>query len=222
MSKLPARSRPTARATSATAPKKPSRAEKSAANREAVLAAALDEFTANGFAAARLDDVARRAGVAKGTIYLHFKDKEALFEALIRAHLSPVVGVLEGAPALGLPPRVFFGHLVSMLVREIFGTRRKDVLRLVITEGQRFPHLAQTYYREVVSRALPVVRAALREAQRRGEIKSQSLADFPQLLVAPALMWLIWDALFSRFEPLDLERLMQAHLDVLFGEERSS
>src|SRR4051812_37338833 len=52
----------------------------SAARREAILAAALDEFSARGFAAARLDDVARRAGVAKGTIYVHFRDKETLFE----------------------------------------------------------------------------------------------------------------------------------------------
>ena len=60
------------------------RLQRSAARREAILAAALDEFSAQGFAAARLDDVARRAGVAKGTIYLHFRDKEALFQELIR------------------------------------------------------------------------------------------------------------------------------------------
>src|ERR1700748_2655229 len=62
------------------------------ARREAILAAALDEFSAQGFAAARLDDVARRAGVAKGTIYLYFADKETLFQELIRAQLSPVGG----------------------------------------------------------------------------------------------------------------------------------
>src|ERR687898_491111 len=70
------------------------RAAQSAARREAILAAALDEFSARGFAATRLDDVARRAGVAKGTIYLHFRDKETLFQELIRAMLSPMVSAL--------------------------------------------------------------------------------------------------------------------------------
>src|ERR671923_1209576 len=70
------------------------RAGKSAARREAILAAALDEFAARGFAATRLDDVASRAGVAKGTIYLHFRDKESLFQELVRTLLSPVVGTL--------------------------------------------------------------------------------------------------------------------------------
>src|SRR5256886_17408088 len=82
------------------------RAQKSAARREAILAAALDEFSAQGFAAARLDDVARRAGVAKGTIYLHFRDKEALFQELIRSVLSPFVGTLETALKAGVPVRV--------------------------------------------------------------------------------------------------------------------
>src|SRR4051812_23157884 len=71
------------------------RAKRSAERRDAILAAALDEFAARGFAAARLDDVAKRADVAKGTIYLHFADKETLFQELIRMELSPVVGALE-------------------------------------------------------------------------------------------------------------------------------
>src|SRR5262245_45808700 len=81
------------------------RAQKSAEKRDAILAAALDEFAARGFAAARLDDVAKRAGVAKGTIYLYFADKEALFEELIRAQLGPVVGGLERAAQLDVPFR---------------------------------------------------------------------------------------------------------------------
>src|SRR5712671_5327366 len=71
------------------------RAQRQAQRREAILAAALDEFSARGFAATRLDDVAKRADVAKGTIYLYFADKEALFQELIRAQLSPVVAALE-------------------------------------------------------------------------------------------------------------------------------
>ncbi len=69
--------------------------------REAILAAALDEFSARGFADARLDDVAVRAGVAKGTIYLYFPDKESLFQELVRTMLTPIVGAIAAAPGAG-------------------------------------------------------------------------------------------------------------------------
>src|ERR1700675_4028457 len=73
-------------------PKPPSnRAERAAERRGAIVEAAMDEFIARGFAATRLDDVAKRAGVAKGTIYLHFKDKESMFEELIRSAIVPLV-----------------------------------------------------------------------------------------------------------------------------------
>src|SRR3989449_7149572 len=104
------------------------RAEKSAARREAILAAALDEFSASGFAAARLDDVARRAGVAKGTIYLHFADKEALFQELIRHELSPIVGILEQAAHTDVPVDVIVHRLIEMFVEQVYGTHRKDVI----------------------------------------------------------------------------------------------
>src|SRR5258708_17718396 len=83
-------------------PKPPSnRATRAAERREAIIAAGLEEFVARGFAATRLDDVAKRAGVAKGTIYLHFKDKEALFEELIRTAIVPLVTRLGAPPPAG-------------------------------------------------------------------------------------------------------------------------
>src|SRR5246127_4959473 len=81
--------------------------------RASILAAALDEFAARGFAATRLDDVARRADVAKGTIYLHFADKEALFEELIRTELGPVVGALERVSHADIPLRLVADQLVE-------------------------------------------------------------------------------------------------------------
>ena len=68
---------------------------------QAIIEAALDEFIARGFTATRLDDVAKRAGVAKGTIYLHFKDKESMFEELIRTALVPLIGRLHAPPPIG-------------------------------------------------------------------------------------------------------------------------
>src|ERR1700740_1817268 len=93
------------RTAAVTAPGRGVRTAKAAARRDAIINAALDEFSARGFAATRLDDVARRAGVAKGTIYLYFADKETLFQELIRAKMVPVVGSLELAFSTGLPLR---------------------------------------------------------------------------------------------------------------------
>jgi AcrR family transcriptional regulator len=193
-----------------------SRLERSAATREAILAAALDEFAARGFAAARLDDVARRAGVAKGTIYVHFRDKVTLFEELVRSALVPVIAAAESAPIADMPLRLFAERLIETFVREIYGTRRKDVLRLIITEGERFPQLAHIYYREVIARALKVLRTVVQRAVARGEIGDDALLHFPQLLIAPGLVAVIWDALFARFEPLDVAAMMRRHLDLLF------
>src|SRR5216110_1727989 len=81
------------------------RAERAAERRAAIIEAALDEFTARGFAATRLDDIAKRAGVAKGTIYLHFKDKESMFEELIRIAIVPLIGRIQGPPPAGATVR---------------------------------------------------------------------------------------------------------------------
>src|SRR5262245_41886420 len=111
--------------------------------RAAILDAALEEFAARGFAATRLDDVARRARIAKGTIYLYFRDKESLFQDLVRTMLSPLVGTIAAAPLGEVPIRAVAEMIVDVFVREIYGTRRKDVIRLIISEGPRFPKLAE-------------------------------------------------------------------------------
>src|SRR5438105_1006202 len=92
------------------------RAERKVERRDAILAAALEEFSARGFAATRLDDVAQRAGVAKGTIYLYFRDKESLFQELVRTMISPLVGAIEAAPTADLPVRVVAERIVDLFV----------------------------------------------------------------------------------------------------------
>jgi AcrR family transcriptional regulator len=204
----------------ATALRQYGRAVKAAARREAILDAALDEFSARGFAAARLDDVAQRAGVAKGTIYLYFADKETLFQELILSKMSPIVGTLEGALATDLPLRVIIDQAVEIFVREVYGTHRKQLIRLVISEGPRFPALAEFYYREVLSRLLTAIRGFLRRAYDRGELADDTLVRFPQLLGGPGIIAIVWSGLFDRFEPLDVRAMMRAHFDRLLAARR--
>jgi AcrR family transcriptional regulator len=196
------------------------RAAKTAARRDAILEAALDEFSAKGFASARLDDVAKRAGIAKGTIYLYFTDKESLFQELIRAKMVPVVGSLELALATELPLRAIVEQAVEIFVREVYGTRRREVIRLLISEGPRFPAVAEFYYREVLSRLLKALRGMLRNAHERGELAGDALVRFPMLLGAPGIIAIVWSGLFERFEPLDVRAMMRAYFDTLFGAGR--
>ncbi len=197
-------------------PRSQARKARSAARREAILAAALDEFSSRGFEAARLDDVAKRAGVAKGTIYLYFRDKESLFQELVRAMLTPLVGTIEALGAADMPIAVLSEQIVELFVREVYETRRKDVIRLMITEGRRFPKLAEFYYHEVLARIIAAVRALLRRAAARGEVP-EALVNFPQIIAAPGLVAIVWSGLFERFEPLDVRKMMKTHVGLLFG-----
>jgi hypothetical protein len=107
-------------------------------------------------------------------------------------------------------------------VREILGTRRKDIIRLILAEGPRFPSIAEFYYREVIARVLAIVRPILQRAAERGELGDDALARFPQLIVAPGLMAIMWSALFEKYEPLDASAMMRAHIGILFGAGRAA
>ena len=215
------RKHPAAAARTAGVPSSAARKARNLDRREAILSAALDEFSSRGFEAARLDDVARRAGVAKGTIYLYFRDKESLFQELIRAMLTPLVGTIEAMGAADLPLPALADSIVELFVREVYETRRKDVVRLMISEGRRFPKLAEFYYHEVLSRIIAAVRSLLRRAAARGEVP-EGLADFPQIIAAPGLVAIIWSGLFERFEPLDVRKMMKMHVDLLFSARRAT
>ena len=202
--------------------KPPNRAARAAQRRAAIIAAGLDEFTARGFAATRLDDVAKRAGVAKGTIYLHFKDKEALFQELVRTALVPLIGNLMTVPAAGGSVREILERFAETFVRDVAGTKRGDIVRLIMAEGTRFPSLADFYFREVVSRGLAGIRKLIEYGIERGEIRNARLADFPQIVIAPAMVAVMWQGLFGRHAPLDAVAMLKVHLDLIFGERRAS
>lgn len=181
----------------------------------------MDEFIARGFAATRLDDVAKRAGVAKGTIYLHFKDKESMFEELIRTAIVPMINRLWSTPPQpGASVRDMVEGFAKIFIEEVATTRRGDLVRLIVAEGPRFPEVADFYYREVVSRGLGGMRALIELGIARGEIQHKELARFPQIMVAPALIAVIWQSLFSRHAPLDALDMFRVHLDLIFGERR--
>ena len=96
-------------------------------------------------------------------------------------------------------------------------TRRGDIVRLIVAEGSRFSSIADFYYREVVSRGMATMRALIDLAIKSGEIQQQGLADFPQIVIAPALVAVIWQGLFGKHAPLDASAMFSVHLDLIFG-----
>lgn len=197
--------------------KAPARSENERqAKLQAILEAALDVFLEKGFAEARLEDVAARAGVAKGTIYLYVRSKQALFEALVHSGIGgPIEAVERNVLDFDGSAEDQLRALFLFLRKEVLGTRRMEIVRLLLMEAGRFPELAEIYHREVVSRGLRMLRGIAERGVARGEFHSDELARFPQLAIAPGLVALLWTSLFQRFEPLDTEAMLEAHLTLL-------
>lgn len=187
-----------------------------AARREEILKAALAVFAEHGFEAARLDDVASRAGVAKGTLYLYFADKSALFQDLVRTAADPLIARLTALSAApDVPAPMLLATFFEVFRTQVLATDRKLIIRLIIAEGPRFPELAAFYHTHVVSRGLALLRQVIARGVERGEIRSAALARFPQLVMAPAMIALLWDALFQKLEPIDIAEMFNAHLALI-------
>ena len=186
--------------------------------RAAILDAALDVFAENGFAAARLDDVAQKAGVAKGTLYLYFPDKETLFEELLRGLASPILDRFAALSAdQTIPAGVMLERILQVFASQIVGTKRERLVRLVIAEGPRFPRIAEFYHREVICKGREIIRAIVTRGHERGELPSGAMAKFPQLFFAPLLLAIVWRSLFARFDPLDVNAMIESHRKLMLG-----
>jgi AcrR family transcriptional regulator len=180
-----------------------------------ILAAALDEFVEKGFAAARLDSIAERAGVAKGTIYLYFDTKETLFEEAVRVVIGPMVARFE---ALAAAPQddaeAILRQMIRTLYREVISDpKKRSLLRLIISQGPRFPRLLRFYHDELIARSMAAMRRVLAHGVERGEFVRSAATDHPQIVFGPALTAAIWTILFAQIDPLDLDAYCEAHLD---------
>lgn len=105
---------------------------------------------------------------------------------------------------------------VHLFTENVVNGRRGDLVRLVIAEGGRFPSIAEFYFREVIARGLAGVTAVMQRGVAQGEIRNKAFAEFPQLVVAPAMLSLIWLKLFNPYSPLDVNSMLKAHLDIIF------
>ncbi|KAA0680964.1 TetR/AcrR family transcriptional regulator [Roseomonas genomospecies 6] len=193
------------------------RRRKEARPRE-IVDAALTVFGEHGFAAARLEDVAARAGVSKGTLYLYFPNKEELFKAVVREAILPNLEMAERllAGAQG-PSFAVLETLLTLFAARVLKTRAGAIPKLIIAEAGNFPDLARFYHREVIRRAFALLAAVLERGIARGEFRPVDVDSTVRLIVAPMLMSALWRSSFEALEdrPLNVTALLNAHLDAL-------
>lgn len=187
-----------------------------AQTREMILRSALDTFLERGFEGTRMVDVATRAGLAKGTLYLHFADKEALFEFVLQEMMSaPLERLRTEPPGQDESVRARLSRLFLPLLEDFEASGRASVLRLIIAEGARFPALAEIHRRLVIDPMMDAVALILEGAADRRRL--EPLTRCPQLLGAPVIMASVWNELWSRGKRVDPKEMMVAFLDLMFG-----
>lgn len=183
-----------------------------------ICAAALDVFADKGFAAAKLDEIARRAGVSKGTLYLYFEDKQDLFRAVVRSAIAPNIEAIASAiSALDahFPEvvRMFLNGFAEREARLPIGA----VAKIVIGESRNFPELARVWHDEVAAKAIGALAGFVERAQQRGEVRPGDPRFYAFSLMGPMVLGALWRTVLvpAGGEPLDLALLAQQHSETV-------
>lgn len=183
-----------------------------------LLAAALDLFVEKGYAATRLEDVARNAGVSKGTLYLYYENKEALFEAVIREGIVPVLQENEEIAARHTGSSfALMELLLANWWRKIGQTRFSGIPKLMVAEAANFPEVARFYYENVIRRGRALVGHALEQGMSSGEFRRLDIEATIDVVIAPILMLLIWRHSLAacQSDEADPERYLHVHIELL-------
>jgi AcrR family transcriptional regulator len=182
-----------------------------------ITAAAFEVFAEKGYAAARVEEVARRAGVSKGLLYLYFKTKEALFKAVVRSIVvRRVDALLRSLEDTDLSSEAFMRGPLLDFMKRVPDSPIAVVIKLLISEGQRHPDLVDFYWDNVVSRGLAAIRQFIERGVERGEFRKSAVSELPQLVLAPMMLSMIWRIVFTK-RSLDTDRLMETQVDMLIA-----
>ena len=185
-----------------------------------ICAAALEVFAEKGFAAAKLEEIARRAGVSKGTLYLYFDDKQELFRAVVRSAIAPNIEAITSAESAFDAPfdqvvRMFLNGFAEREARLPVGA----VAKIVIGESRNFPELARVWHDEVASKAIGALTAVIERAQQRGEVRAGDPRLYAFSLVGPMVLGALWRATLVPVggTPVDLTALAKQHAEMILA-----
>lgn len=197
------------------APRKPRRRKE--ARPGEIVAAGIAEFEKHGFHKANLNRIAQAAGISKGTIYLYFDSKEALFLAAIEDHVTSVMGESEAdlAAVEGTTRDLLTKLLRNMYARFVSG-EAQALFRILLTEGDRMPDVIRDYHAMTVQRGSGLLRKILVRGVERGEVRPGPVQETPQVIIAPAIYFAVHNMMFKHVPPLDFDKYFETHIDVLF------
>lgn len=183
-----------------------------------ILEAALASFAEKGFAGTRMDDIAARAGITKGTIYLYFESKEAVFKALARQSIGErIAAVTEQLKSADTPAADQLRFVIGTLGHFASTSDRVVLARVLLGEAGNFPELAEFWRKEIIDRGLGLFESIIRRGVARGEFRKVVPGHAARLCVAPLLVMILWRTLFGRFdaEPYDYPGLIETHIATL-------
>jgi AcrR family transcriptional regulator len=191
--------------------------EKTGRTRAAIVSAALEEFLAKGFTGATMSGVAERAGVAKGTTYRYFANKEEVFEGVVQDIITDPLDLAEHI-AMGENETLgdYFRRTLLPVMSIIEVEGRSAIAGLVLAEGNRFPILARIYYRKVIDPIIDYIVEHVEIARERGEKCNDILLEQPHLMLAPLWMGIVQNCILDPSRPLDIGALFEAQIDLLF------
>jgi AcrR family transcriptional regulator len=185
-----------------------------------IVAAALELFTEKGFAAARTEEIARRAGISKGTLYLYFETKEDLFRAVVREVVVPNVEAVGSTLLASEMPfdamvRVFLPRFADTVTRLPIGA----VAKMVIGESRNFPELAKVWHDDVILKAVGLLAGLLERAQARGEVRAGDPRIQAFSIMGPMLIGLLWRETFTPVggAAIDLPAIARQHAETVLG-----
>lgn len=183
-----------------------------------ILAAALEVFAERGFQAARLEEVAKRAGVSKGALYLYFETKADLFRAVVSDAISPNLERVKAMAAAEVTFEQAARMGIGMLARTVVTDRRiTGVVKLVIAESRNHPELAAIWHQTVVDPGVQLMSGLIAKAQVRGEVRAGDPRLFAFGLMGPMVLSMIWRETFEPVgaPPVDVVKLADQHLDTV-------
>lgn len=181
-----------------------------------ITAAAFDAFAEKGYDGTRVDDVARRAGVSKGLLYLYFKTKEELFKAVIKGFITPKIEALKTeVESSDLSAEAFLRGPFLEFAKQIPKSPVRILVRLMIAEGPKHPDLVAYYWDNVVSVGLAALAQVIEKGVGDGEFRHSALDDFPHLLLSPVMFSVIWSIVFQSKQVLDTDKMLEGHIDMI-------